>query len=114
MSTGTALRHSLAHKNHVCRLYKRSLKLSRDWLIIRDWWHEEVVSIRAQIEEHRDETNDVRINRLVADFENTLDEWKHPSPYIIPTDPGGTKWQRNLPLPNWACEMESYGGFDFK
>ena len=43
---------------------------------------EEIVSIRAQIEANRDETDDVKINRLVADFEKTLDEWRHPSPYI--------------------------------
>ena len=36
---------------------------------------------------------------LVEETERILEGWKHPEPYIPPTAPGGTKYERNLPPP---------------
>jgi hypothetical protein len=36
---------------------------------------------------------------LVEETEQILQSWKHPEPYIPPTAPGGTKYERNLPPP---------------
>ncbi|KAH8169061.1 hypothetical protein LIA77_11187 [Sarocladium implicatum] len=31
--------------------------------------------------------------------EKLLESWKHPDPYVHPTAPGGSKYERNLPSP---------------
>jgi len=36
---------------------------------------------------------------LVAEAERLLKEYKHPEPIKVPTAPGGTKYERNLPPP---------------
>ena len=42
---------------------------------------------------------------IVEETENLLDKWKHPDPYRAPTAPGGSKYERNLPVP--STERES-------
>jgi hypothetical protein len=39
------------------------------------------------------------VQALVEETERILQTWKHPEPYIPPTAPGGTKYERNLPPP---------------
>ncbi|KAJ4984900.1 complex 1 protein [Stagonosporopsis vannaccii] len=36
---------------------------------------------------------------LITETENLLEKWKHPDPYRPPTAPGGSKYERNLPVP---------------
>mmetsp|Transcript_3259 Transcript_3259/g.8818 ORF Transcript_3259/g.8818 Transcript_3259/m.8818 type:complete len:112 (-) Transcript_3259:104-439(-) len=103
-----------AHTNRVCMLYKRALRQSLHWMVFRESWHSEIVLIRAEIEKNRHERNEEKIEQLVSDFEKELDYRIHPSPYIIPENPGGTKWQRNVPPPTFTCDMKAYGGFEMK
>jgi hypothetical protein len=37
---------------------------------------------------------------IIEETENLLEKWKHPDPYRAPTAPGGSKWERNLPVPS--------------
>ena len=37
---------------------------------------------------------------IVEETENLLEKWKHPDPYRAPTAPGGSKYERNLPVPS--------------
>ena len=37
---------------------------------------------------------------IIEQTEDLLEKWKHPDPYRPPTAPGGSKYQRNLPVPS--------------
>jgi hypothetical protein len=37
---------------------------------------------------------------IVEETQNLLEKWKHPDPYRAPTAPGGSKYERNLPVPS--------------
>ncbi|KAI4165051.1 MAG: hypothetical protein LQ342_001328 [Letrouitia transgressa] len=63
----------MSNRQAVVSLYRRCLKLSLDWAV------------------HR--------NALFQETEELLEKWKHPDPYIPPTAPGGSKFERNMPAP---------------
>ncbi|KAJ7229419.1 hypothetical protein B0H12DRAFT_1147781 [Mycena haematopus] len=88
-----------AHRQYVQSLYKRRLKNSLDWTIRRDIWREKAMAIRAEFERHRDVKDPRQLAHIFQQSEAKLAAWKHPDPYIAPTAPGGTKWERNLPPP---------------
>jgi hypothetical protein len=37
---------------------------------------------------------------IIEETQNLLEKWKHPDPYRAPTAPGGSKYERNLPVPS--------------
>ena len=37
---------------------------------------------------------------IIEETEGLLEKWKHPDPYRAPTAPGGSKYERNLPVPS--------------
>ena len=39
------------------------------------------------------------LKEIIEQTEELLERWKHPDPYRPPTAPGGSKYQRNLPVP---------------
>lgn len=81
-------------------LYRRSLKLALDWSVHRDVWRGQALYIRSLFEKNRAVT-DPRLQRaLLKETEKLLEKWKHPDPYIPPTAPGGSKYERNLQVPN--------------
>ncbi|KAK8069271.1 hypothetical protein PG994_005887, partial [Apiospora phragmitis] len=100
-------------------LYRRSLKLSLDWAVHRHLWRGQALYIRSLFEANRNVT-DIRKRRvrylhslpylntwyinkaLLSETEKLLQEWKHPDPYTSPTAPGGSKYERNLPVHSTA------------
>jgi NADH dehydrogenase (ubiquinone) 1 beta subcomplex subunit 9 len=81
-------------------LYRRSLKLALDWSVHRHLWRGQAVYIRSLFENNRD-VSDPRLQRtLLKETEKLFEKWKHPDPYIHPTAPGGSKYERNLPAPH--------------
>lgn len=48
---------------------------------------------------HSVQTNLDLVDRLIAKGETKLREKAHPDPYIVPWAVGGSKFQRNPPLP---------------
>eukprot|EP01108_Squamamoeba_japonica_P000269 TRINITY_DN1046_c0_g1_i2.p1 TRINITY_DN1046_c0_g1~~TRINITY_DN1046_c0_g1_i2.p1 ORF type:complete len:118 (+),score=2.49 TRINITY_DN1046_c0_g1_i2:100-453(+) len=88
-----------SHALHVTSLYRQSLKLCRNWAVDRAVFRVEADKIARAFREHQNETNPHVIAALVAKTERILHERRHPDPYVAPTAPGGTKWQRNVPPP---------------
>ncbi|KAJ7734002.1 hypothetical protein DFH07DRAFT_845058 [Mycena maculata] len=86
-----------AHRQYVQSLYKRTLKNSLDWTIRRDVWRAKAMEIRAQFDYNRNVTDPRQLAQILEQAEAKLAAWKHPDPYIPPTAPNGTKWERNLP-----------------
>ncbi|KKY15016.1 putative lyr family protein [Phaeomoniella chlamydospora] len=83
----------------VASLYRRALKLSLDWSIQRNLWRGQAVYIRSLFDANK-HVRDARLQRqLFAETEKLLEKWKHPDPYRTPTAPGGSKYERNLPVP---------------
>ncbi|KAF4972728.1 hypothetical protein FZEAL_9544 [Fusarium zealandicum] len=80
-------------------LYRRSLKLALDWAVHRHLWRGQALYIRSLFEANRNVTDPRHQRALVTETEKLLESWKHPDPYIPPTAPGGSKFERNLPSP---------------
>eukprot|EP01087_Luapelamoeba_hula_P006007 TRINITY_DN1614_c0_g1_i1.p1 TRINITY_DN1614_c0_g1~~TRINITY_DN1614_c0_g1_i1.p1 ORF type:complete len:137 (-),score=16.88 TRINITY_DN1614_c0_g1_i1:79-450(-) len=103
---GAALlgRSNLAHRQHVCRLYRRSLKTALDWLIDRRLWYTRATEIRSRFRANMNLDDPRAISRAVIAAENELAAWRHPDPYIPADSPGGSKYQRNTPVPPYLVE----------
>ncbi|KAK1984272.1 complex 1 protein [Colletotrichum cereale] len=80
-------------------LYRRSLKLALDWAVHRHLWRGQALYIRSLFEANRNVTDSRQKRELLAQTENLLTKWKHPEPYVHPTAPGGSKYERNLRAP---------------
>ncbi|KAJ7228300.1 hypothetical protein GGX14DRAFT_66610 [Mycena pura] len=96
MSSANAF--SSAHRQYVQSLYRRRLKNSLDWTIRRDVWRGKAMRIRAEFEVNRNVKDARQLAQIFGQAEAKLAAWKHPDPYIAPTAPGGTKWERNTPV----------------
>ncbi|KAI2634533.1 hypothetical protein GGS21DRAFT_107214 [Xylaria nigripes] len=88
------------YKPAVLSLYRRSLKLALDWAVHRHLWRGQALYIRSLFEANRKINDLKKIRALLRETENLLDTWKHPDPYCPPTAPGGSKFERNLPVHN--------------
>ncbi|KAI8848707.1 hypothetical protein BC829DRAFT_393692 [Chytridium lagenaria] len=96
----------LSHSQRIRRLYRQSLKLTQDWFWQREEYREKAVMIREMFEARKNVTNPQEIDNLILKTEHLLAKYYHPQPYISPTAPGGSKWERNIPVP----EEIVYGG----
>lgn len=106
----------LTHKQRVVRAYRGLLKNSLNWTITRDKWYPIASEIKSEFKSNMFETNPATVTALLAKAEDRLQETQHPDPYIsmllgllfqliliiyitVPYAPGGSKWQRNTPVP---------------
>eukprot|EP00243_Klebsormidium_subtile_P005452 TRINITY_DN217_c0_g1_i1.p1 TRINITY_DN217_c0_g1~~TRINITY_DN217_c0_g1_i1.p1 ORF type:complete len:114 (-),score=5.25 TRINITY_DN217_c0_g1_i1:51-392(-) len=80
-------------------LYRRALKTVQSWAVHRDTFYNEAMKTRAEFEQHKNVTNLDLVDRLIDRGEAKLREKAHPDPYIIPWAVGGSKYQRNPPVP---------------
>jgi len=53
--------------------------------------------IRSLFEANNNVRDPRQQRALYLETEELLEKWKHPDPYIAPTAPGGSKYERNLP-----------------
>jgi len=83
----------------VSSLYRRALKLSLDWSVRRDLWRPQALAIRQLFDANREVREPRQLKKLISQAEADLEKWKHPDPYLPPTAPGGSKYERNLPCP---------------
>ena len=51
------------------------------------------------------------LQELIAQTEEILERWKHPDPYRPPTAPGGSKYERNLPVHTTERELTYHHSF---
>lgn len=92
----------LAHVQRVTRLYRASLRTSRDWIIDYDMWIADAQKIQArfQANKHKSVTEG---RYLVEKGMAELLQKRHPDPYIPIYAPGSSKYQRNVPPPPEVC-----------
>ncbi|KAJ3111651.1 hypothetical protein HDU96_005487 [Phlyctochytrium bullatum] len=89
----------LSHTKEIQRLYRKSLKLAQDWYWQREEFRQKALVIREAFEAKRGLVNPQEIQAAVLNTERLLAKYYHPQPYICPTAPGGSKWERNIPVP---------------
>lgn len=77
MTLGTA-----EHRQLVCSLYKKSLKLSHDWIFKRHKWRPFAIGIRQQFDAHRGESDPQRVELLIKATQYLLWKYRHPEPYL--------------------------------
>ncbi|TQS33159.1 hypothetical protein Golomagni_06506, partial [Golovinomyces magnicellulatus] len=70
-----------------------------DWAVHRHVWRGQALYIRSLFEANRSVEDPRQQRALLTETEKLLDSWKHPDPYVPPTAPGGSKYERNLPAP---------------
>ncbi|KAF9420071.1 hypothetical protein BGZ94_009227 [Podila epigama] len=86
----------LAHRRLVQSLYKRSLKTAQDWYIDTNLFRRKAVELRIQFDANKNLTHPRQIANAIQEAERQLAELRHPDPYLYPTAPGGTKFERNV------------------
>eukprot|EP00048_Salpingoeca_helianthica_P015120 m.225151 g.225151 ORF g.225151 m.225151 type:complete len:132 (-) comp16627_c0_seq1:143-538(-) len=95
---------ALTHTQRVLRLYRHALQHSRSWEVNRKLWRQEALALRERFEKHRGETNRIVAQQLLEAGEAEFEREKHPDPYKPCTALDGSKWERNIPPPHWACK----------
>lgn len=90
----------MATKPQILSLYRRSLKLALDWAVHRYVWRGQALYIRGLFEANKHVTEPRQQRLIIEETESLLEKWKHPDPYRAPTAPGGSKYERNLPVPS--------------
>mmetsp|Transcript_35625 Transcript_35625/g.66021 ORF Transcript_35625/g.66021 Transcript_35625/m.66021 type:complete len:99 (+) Transcript_35625:31-327(+) len=86
-----------SHVPRVRMLYRKICKELYHYSATRPVWGEFIQEARARFEANRDVTDEAKIQALIKDGEKWLIDNKCGDPYIVPTNPGGTKFQRNVP-----------------
>ncbi|KAK9382292.1 uncharacterized protein V2V93DRAFT_366936 [Kockiozyma suomiensis] len=82
---------------HVYSVYRRALRLTLSWSIRRDIWRQQALQIRARFDANKDVSDPRKIRELIVGAEQQLHVNRHPDPYIPPSRPGGSKYERNYP-----------------
>jgi len=87
------------HKRYVQKLYKKSLKLANDWYWQVDEARAKQMIIRKLFDDNKDLSSPQDIMQTLKQTEYYLAYYAHPQPYIRPSAPGESKWERNVPFP---------------
>ena len=99
-------------RRHAHRRLRAPPQLLLDWTVHRELWIEEGFKMRARFDANKDLKDPVQIQKVLAEGEAELWEFRHPDPYVLNHMPGGTKYQRyprnGLGLPPEVCALPSY------
>lgn len=88
----------ITHGQRVTRLYRATLRNSRDWIIDRELWLEEAREIQAVFRANKHKS--IKEGEHLANRGmELLMQNRHPEPYIPIYAAGSSKYQRNVPPP---------------
>eukprot|EP01134_Creolimax_fragrantissima_P007674 CFRG7674T1 len=96
-----------SHSLRVARLYRQALGEARSWCVTFELYREKCLEIRERFDNNKNITNKKQVDRILADTEAELHKIQHPQPYIFPTAPGGSKYERNIPPHLDLCKMKA-------
>lgn len=94
------------HTLLVKTLYRRILKEQLNWAVGRDLWLQKALYTRAMFDEAKDLTEPGAIQSRVNAAKAWLIANKHPDPYTIPTQMGGSSFQRNAAPPLFTLDKQ--------
>jgi NADH dehydrogenase (ubiquinone) 1 beta subcomplex subunit 9 len=92
----------------VARLYRHSLRTLLSWAIDRDIFNEAATDLRARFDSSRG-GNAAAATRLLKEGQDELFGFMHSDPYCLPIQPGGSKFMRNPPPPDWSVATKETG-----
>ncbi|CAM9441647.1 unnamed protein product [Scytosiphon promiscuus] len=94
----------MTHKQEVCALYRKSLRLLDSWAIDRTIFNEEATKVRAAFDEGSTcEPDSARATALMRGAYKEIEDYVHVDRYIRPYMPSGSSFMRNPPPPLDAC-----------
>lgn len=73
---------ALSHREEVCRLYRKCLRLAFDWITNRKLHRDFVLGIRRQFDLHRDQRDPTQQALLKDAVRYLLWKYRHPEPYV--------------------------------
>lgn len=88
-----------ANSQRVCALFRKALRSAFDSALKFDAYRQETIRIRSQFDVNKHILDPNELEAVFADAKRRLAEYAHPDPYVSPSRPGGTKFERNLPSP---------------
>ncbi|ABN67837.1 NADH dehydrogenase I beta subcomplex 9 [Scheffersomyces stipitis CBS 6054] len=87
-----------ANSKRVASLFRQALRTAFDSSLKFDAYRAETIKIRAQFEANKHISDPTELESVIAATRAKLAEYAHPDPYFPPCRPGGTKYQRNIPV----------------
>ncbi|EDK46788.1 hypothetical protein PVL30_005712 [Lodderomyces elongisporus] len=87
-----------ANSRRIASLFRQAMRTAFDHSLKFDVYRNATINIRSQFQANKDVSDPEEVDRLVKECEAKLQHWKHPDPYISPCRPGGTKYERNIPV----------------
>lgn len=84
-------------------MYRRVLKSQLDWAVDRSLFNEVALETREAFRKNMNVREPQQLEKLISNAERRLEMYAHPDPYKAPVNPGGSKWQRNIPPPPETC-----------
>lgn len=98
--SGQILPFTEANSKRVASLFRKALRTAFDSSLKFDIYRQETILIRSQFEANKHILDPKELELVYSQARAKLAELAHPDPYIPPSRPGGTKFDRNLPYPN--------------
>lgn len=95
------------HAQRVTRLYRASLRTTRDWVFDYELWVEECIQLQKRFRINQDKSL-IEGKHLVEKGMAELLSQRHPEPYIPIYAKDGSSYQRNVPPPP---EVSSFNYF---
>lgn len=96
--SGTILPFTEANSKRVASLFRQALRTAYDHSLKFDAYRAETIKIRAEFDANKSIDNVEKLEQVIAETKARLAYFEHPDPYISPCRPGGTKYQRNIPV----------------
>lgn len=93
-----AWENGITHAQRVTRLYRTSLRNSRDWSIDYEVWLMDCRRIQARFQENKHKSLAEGRDLCAAGMQELMEK-RHPDPYIPIYKDGSSKYQRNVPPP---------------
>lgn len=87
-----------ANTKRVASMFRQALRTAFDSSLKFDAYRKETINIRRQFDANSKILDPNELEAIIADAKVKLAEFAHPDPYIPPCRPGGTKFERNIPL----------------
>ncbi|PIK53892.1 putative NADH dehydrogenase [Apostichopus japonicus] len=94
----------LTQQQRVLRLYKKAVRHLQCWYVDRVEFRYQAVLLRARFDEQKNEKDMKAAVRCLEAGEKEFWERQHPQPYIFIDSSGGTRYERNIPSPEWVLD----------
>ncbi|CAN3371812.1 hypothetical protein DIURU_000469 [Diutina rugosa] len=96
--TSPVLPFTEANSKRVASLFRQALRTAFDTSLKFDAYRDKTIEIRRAFDANKHISDAEELDEVFRKGEAKLKEWKHPDPYIPASRPGGTKYQRNIPV----------------